>query len=259
MYEKITGINPYEEPMRIYPAGHYTMGGLWVDYNLQTTIPGLFAIGESNFSDHGANRLGAGSLMQCAGDGYSIISYTVSNYLADEIKTALAPTDSAEFDEAEKEAREKIDKLLAVNGTQPATSFHKRLGKIMWDYCGMKRNEEGLKKALELVSELESEFWKEVKVPGTGEELNQEIEKAGRVADFFQLSKLMITDALDRKESCGAHFREESQSETGEAQRIDEEYAYVAAWEYNGDSQPPHLHKEELNFENVELKVRSYK
>ncbi len=259
MYEKITGINPYEEPMRIYPAGHYTMGGLWVDYNLQTTIPGLFAIGESNFSDHGANRLGAGSLMQCAGDGYSIISYTISNFLADEIKTAKAPTDTVEFDEAEKEARAKIEKLLAVNGTQTATSFHKRLGKIMWDYCGMRRNEEGLKKAFELVVDLEKEFWADVKVPGTNDEMNQEIEKAGRVADFFQLSKLMITDALDRKESCGAHFREESQSETGEAQRIDEDYAYVAAWEYQGEEQAPQLHKEDLIFENVELKVRSYK
>jgi len=259
MYEKITGINPYEEPMRIYPAGHYTMGGLWVDYNLQTTIPGLFAIGESNFSDHGANRLGAGSLMQCAGDGYSIISYTISNFLADEIKTAKAPTDTPEFDEAEKEARAKIEKLLAVNGTQTATSFHKRLGKIMWDHCGMRRNEEGLKEALELVVDLEKEFWADVKVPGTNDEMNQEIEKAGRVADFFQLSKLMITDALDRKESCGAHFREESQSETGEAQRIDEDYAYVAAWEYQGDDQAPRLHKEDLKFENIELKVRSYK
>jgi succinate dehydrogenase / fumarate reductase flavoprotein subunit len=259
MYEKITGINPYEEPMRIYPAGHYTMGGLWVDYDLMTTIPGLFAIGEANFSDHGANRLGASSLMQCAGDGYFIIPYTITNFLAGEIRTPKIEVNTAEFEEAEKASREKLRKLLAVNGTKTVTSFHKRLGKIMWDLCGMTRNEEGLKKAQQLIDELQAEFWKEVKVPGTMDELNQELEKAFRVADFFELAKLMVLDALNRKESCGAHFREESQTETGEAQRDDANYSYVSAWEYKGGSQPPMLHKEELKFEFVELKVRDYK
>jgi len=259
MYLKITGIDPYVEPMRIYPAGHYTMGGLWVDYNLQTTIPGLFAIGESNFSDHGANRLGASSLMQCAGDGYFIIPNTLANYLADEIRTTRLSTDLPEFDEAEKETRARIKKLLAVNGTKTATSFHKRLGKIMWDYCGMTRNEDGLKMGLKLVNELEGEFWKEIRVPETDKELNQELEKAARVADMFGISRLLITDALDREESCGAHFREESQTEGGEAKRNDANYSYVAAWEYQGDDKSPKLHKEDLNFEFVELKERSYK
>jgi len=259
MYEKITGINPYEEPMRIYPAGHYTMGGLWVDYELMTTIPGLFAIGEANFSDHGANRLGASSLMQCAGDGYFIIPYTIGNYLAGEIKTPRIQVNTAEFDEAEKAARLKLQKLLSINGGKTVTSFHKRLGKIMWDYSGMTRNEEGLKKALVLIDELKDEFWKEVKVPGTADELNQELEKAFRVADFFELAKLMVLDGLNRKESCGAHFREESQTETGEAKRDDANYSYVSAWEYKGEDQPPQLHKEELKFEFVELKVRDYK
>jgi succinate dehydrogenase / fumarate reductase flavoprotein subunit len=259
MYEKITGINPYEEPMRIYPAGHYTMGGLWVDYELMTTIPGLFAIGEANFSDHGANRLGASSLMQCAGDGYFIIPYTISNYLSGEIKTPRIQINTPEFDEAENAVRLKLKKLLSVNGTKTVTSFHKRLGKIMWDYCGMTRNEDGLKKALVLIDELKAEFWKEVKVPGTNEDLNQELEKAFRVADFFELAKLMVLDGLNRKESCGAHFREESQTETGEAKRDDVNFSYVSAWEYKGEDQPPQLHKEELKFENVELKVRDYK
>ena len=259
MYEKITGINPYEEPMRIYPAGHYTMGGLWVDYDLMSTIPGLFAIGESNFSDHGANRLGASSLMQCAGDGNFIIPNTIGNYLADEIKTPKIPTDTPEFDEAEKAVMLKIEKLLSVNGKQTVTSFHKRLGKILWDYSGMTRNEEGLKKGLVLIDELEKEFWKDVKVSGTADELNQELEKAGRVADFFELAKLMITDGLSRRESCGAHFREESQTETGEAKRDDDNYSYVSVWEYKGKDKPPELHKEELNYEYVEVKVRDYK
>ncbi len=259
MYEKITGLNPYEEPMRIYPAGHYTMGGLWVDYELMTTIPGLFAIGEANFSDHGANRLGASSLMQCAGDGYFIIPNTVGNYLAGEIKTPRIEPNTPEFDEAEKAAREKLQKLLSIKGNKTVTSFHKRLGKIMWDYCGMTRNEEGLKKALVLIDELKAEFWKEVSVPGTTDEINQELEKAFRVADFFELGKLMVLDGLNRKESCGAHFREESQTETGEAKRDDANYSYVSAWEYKGDDQPPVLHKEDLKFENVELKVRDYK
>ncbi|MEE4197837.1 MAG: fumarate reductase/succinate dehydrogenase flavoprotein subunit [Bacteroidales bacterium] len=259
LYEKITGESPYETPMMIYPAGHYTMGGLWVDYNLMTTIPGLFAIGEANFSDHGANRLGASSLMQGAGDGYFILPYTISNYLADEIRTKLPSTDSPEFVDAENAAVERLNKLLNINGKQTVKSFHKRLGKIMWDYCGMKRNEEGLKKALTLIDELQKEFWSDVKVPGKLDEINQELEKASRVADFFELAKLMVNDALNRKESCGAHFREESQTEGGEAQRIDEEYSYVAAWEYQGDDQPPKLHQEALKFENVEVKVRSYK
>lgn len=259
MYEKISGESPYETPMRIYPAGHYTMGGLWVDYNLMTTIPGLYAVGESNFSDHGANRLGASSLMQCSGDGYFILPYTITDYLADDIRTPRIQTNLPEFEKAEKEAKERINKLLSINGKETATSFHKRLGKIMWDYCGMVRNEEGLKKALVLIKELEEEFWKNLKVTGTNEELNQELEKAGRVADFFELGKLLCIDALNRKESCGAHFREESQTDTGEAKRDDDHYSYVAAWEYKGEGQEPELHKEELKFEFVKLAERSYK
>jgi len=259
MYEKITGINPYKRPMRIYPAGHYTMGGLWVDYNLMTTITGLFAIGESNFSDHGANRLGASSLMQCSGDGYFILPYTITNYLADKIKVPRIETNLPEFDEAEKAVREKISKLLSINGKRTVTSFHKELGKILWDYCGMARNEEGLKKANVLVDKLEKEFWTNVKVPGSENELNQELEKAIKVTDFFELAKLLIHDALNRNESCGAHFREESQTEGGEAKRDDKNFSYVAAWEFKGKENEPELHKEELKFENIEVKVRSYK
>jgi succinate dehydrogenase / fumarate reductase, flavoprotein subunit len=259
MYEKITGISPYNDPMRIYPAGHYTMGGLWVDYNLMTTIPGLFAIGEANFSDHGANRLGASSLMQCAGDGYFIIPNTITNYLADQIRVPKFDTKTKDFEQAEKAAKEKIEKLLSINGKQTATSFHKRLGLILWDYCGMARSEEGLKKGMQLLNELEKEFWSDIKVPGIANELNQELEKAIRVADFFEIGKLMITDALNRGESCGAHFREESQTEGGEAKRDDENYAYVAAWEYKGHGQKPEFHKEDLNYEFIEVKVRDYK
>jgi len=259
MYEKITGESPYEVPMRIYPAGHYTMGGLWVDYNLMTTIPGLYAIGEANFSDHGANRLGASSLMQTSGDGYFILPYTISDYLADDIRTPKIPTNTPEFDAAEKEVKERIDRLMSINGTETATSFHKRLGKIMWDYCGMVRNEEGLKKALTLLDELNEEFWKNLKVPDTANEMNQELEKANRVADFLELGKLLVYDALNRKESCGAHFREESQTENGEAKRDDKNFAYVAAWEFAGDGKEPILHKEELKFEYVKLQERSYK
>lgn len=259
MYEKITGESPYETPMRIYPAGHYTMGGLWVDYNLMTTIPGLFAIGEANFSDHGANRLGASSLMQCSGDGYFILPYTITDYLADDIKTPRIATSLPAFDEAESAARERIGKLIAINGSETASSFHRRLGKVMWDYCGMVRNEEGLKKALLLIDELEQEFWKNLKVTGTADDLNQELEKASRVADFLELAKLLCFDALNRKESCGAHFREESQTETGEAKRDDANYAYVAAWEFKGQGNAPELHKEELKFEFVKLQERSYK
>lgn len=259
MYEKITGINPYKEPMRIYPAGHYTMGGLWVDYNLMTTIPGLYSVGESNFSDHGANRLGASSLMQCSGDGYFILPYTIGDYLADEIRTPRFTTDTPEFEQAEKEVKDRIAKIMAVNGTQTVTTFHRRLGKILWDSCGMVRSKEGLEKGIELLNQLEEEFWKEVKVPGTADEYNQELEKALRVADFFEVGRLMCQDALDRNESCGAHFREEYQTPQGEAQRNDAEYAFVSAYEYAGNQKTPVLHKEPLVFENVELKERSYK
>jgi succinate dehydrogenase / fumarate reductase flavoprotein subunit len=259
MYKNITGINPYEEPMRIYPAGHYTMGGLWVDYELMTTIPGLYSIGESNFSDHGANRLGASSLMQTSGDGYFILPNTISNYLANEINIPKISTDKPEFAEAEKTAVERINKLLSIKGKQSAGSFHKRLGKIMWDYCGMIRNEEGLKKALQLISDLQEEFYRDLNIPCPAGELNMELEKAGRVADYFELAQLLVTDALNRKESCGAHFREEYQTPDGEAMRNDEEFAFVAAWEYAGEGKPHILHKEELTFEEVEMKVRSYK
>ncbi|MFO7997841.1 MAG: succinate dehydrogenase (quinone) flavoprotein subunit, partial [Bacteroidales bacterium] len=259
MYEKITGSNPYTSPMRIYPAGHYTMGGLWVDYNLMTTIPGLFAIGESNFSDHGANRLGASSLMQCSGDGYFILPYTISDYLADDIRTPKVSTDNPAFEETEAAIRKRIDRIMAVGGKQTASSFHKRLGKILWDYCGMMRNEAGLKKGMQLIDQLEEEFWKEIAVPGVAGDFNQELEKALKVSDFFEVGRLMCQDALERKESCGAHFREESQTETGEAKRDDANFAYVAAWEYQGKNQPWMLHKEPLRFEYVELKERSYK
>ena len=259
MYKTITGIDPYEEPMRIYPAGHYTMGGLWVDYELMTTIPGLYAIGEANFSDHGANRLGASSLMQASGDGYFILPNTISNYLADEIRVPKISTDKPEFEAAEKEVIERLNKLISIKGKQTAASFHKRLGKIMWDYCGMVRNEAGLKKALSLIKELKDEFWKELNVPGTYSELNMELEKAGRVADYFELTELLVNDALNRNESCGAHFREEYQTPDGEALRNDEKFAFVAAWEYSGEGKPHIMHKEDLKFEDVEMKVRSYK
>jgi succinate dehydrogenase / fumarate reductase flavoprotein subunit len=259
MYKTITGIDSYEEPMRIYPAGHYTMGGLWVDYELMTTIPGLYAIGESNFSDHGANRLGASSLMQASGDGYFILPNTINNYLADEIRVPKISTDRHEFEETEKTVIERLNKLISIKGKQTASSFHKCLGKIMWDYCGMVRNEEGLKKALVLIKVLKDEFWRDLNVPGKFTELNQELEKAGRVADYFELAELLVTDALNRNESCGAHFREEYQTPDGEALRNDEKFAYVAAWEYVGEGEPHILHKEELKFEEVEMKVRSYK
>jgi len=259
MYKTITGSDPYEEPMMIYPAGHYTMGGLWVDYELMTTIPGLYAIGEANFSDHGANRLGASSLMQAAGDGYFVLPNTICNYLADEIRLPKISTDLPEFADAEKSAVERLKSLLSINGKQTASSFHKRLGKIMWDYCGMTRNEEGLKKALVLLEELRKEFWSDLKVPGKINGVNQELEKAGRVADYLELASLLVTDALDRRESCGAHFREEFQTPDGEALRNDSGYAYVAAWEYAGEGKSHILHKEHLKFEEVELKVRSYK
>jgi succinate dehydrogenase / fumarate reductase flavoprotein subunit len=235
------------------------MGGLWVDYELMTTVPGLYAIGEANFSDHGANRLGASSLMQTSGDGYFILPNTINNYLASEISVPKISTNSPEFEAAEKEVVERLKKLLSIKGEKTASSFHKRLGKIMWDYCGMVRNEEGLKKALVLIKELREEFYNDLKVPGTYGEVNQELEKAGRVADYFEVSELLVTDALNRKESCGAHFREEYQTPDGEARRNDEEFAYVAAWEYAGEGKSHILHREELKFEEVELKERSYK
>jgi succinate dehydrogenase flavoprotein subunit len=259
MYKTITGIDPYEEPMRIYPAGHYTMGGLWVDYELMTTIKGLYAVGEANFSDHGANRLGASSLMQASGDGYFILPNTISNYLADEIRVPKISTDRPEFETAEKEVVERLERLISIKGKQTASTFHKRLGKIMWDYCGMVRNESGLRKALSLINDLRKEFWKDLNIPGSRDDLNQELEKAGRVADYFELAELLVTDALNREESCGAHFREEYQTPDGEARRNDEKFAYVAAWEFAGENKPHILHKEELKFEEVEMKERSYK
>ena len=259
MYHVITGTDPYAEPMMIYPAGHYTMGGLWVDYELMTTIPGLYSIGESNFSDHGANRLGASSLMQAAGDGYFILPNTIINYLSKEINMPRISTDAPEFFDAEKDVIDRLNKLMSIKGSKSAGSFHKRLGKVMWDYCGMSRNEAGLKKALTLISELKKEFWQELNVPGSMFEVNQELEKAGRVADYFEIAELLINDALDRSESCGAHFREEYQTPDGEALRNDKEYSYVAAWEYAGENNPHVLHKEDLIFEEVETKIRSYK
>ncbi len=259
MYEKIVDENPYETPMMIYPAVHYTMGGLWVDYNLMTTVPGLYAAGEANFSDHGANRLGASALMQGLADGYFVLPYTIGDYLADDIRTGPIPTDTPEFEEAEKETKERIEKLLANNGKHSVDHFHKRLGKIMWDYVGMARNAEGLKKAMEEIRVLREEFWKDVKVPGRADTLNTELEKALRVADFLELGELMALDALTRNESCGGHFREEYQTPEGEALRDDENFAFVSAWEYTGDPGKANLHKEPLKFEFVELKQRSYK
>jgi len=258
MYAQITGENPYKEPMRIYPAVHYTMGGLWVDYNLMTTIPGLYALGEANFSDHGANRLGASALMQGLADGYFVLPYTIGDYLATIGPKAVDKNHPA-FAEAKKRVEEKTQKLLSIKGTKTVTEYHRALGKIMWDYCGMARNDAGLRKAQVMVQELRADFWKNVNVTGTNEELNQQLERAGRVADFLELGELMIVDALNRTESCGGHFREESQTEEGEAKRDDDNFCYVAAWEYTGDNQPEILHKEELKFENVKLTQRSYK
>ena len=259
MYEKITDENPYEMPMKIYPAIHYTMGGIWVDYNLQTTIPGLFATGEANFSDHGANRLGASALMQGLADGYFVAPYTVSNYLADDIRTGKISTDHPEFEKAEKTVNDKLDYFINNNGSKSVDYFHRRLGKIIWENCGMARNKEDLEKAIKEVDSLRDEFWKEVKVPGTKDGLNQELEKAGRVADFIELGALMCYDALSREESCGGHFREEYQTPEGEAVRNDEEFAFVSAWEFKGENEVPELHKEDLKYENIELKQRSYK
>lgn len=258
MYQKITGEDPYEVPMRIYPAVHYTMGGLWVDYELMTTVPGLYALGEANFSDHGANRLGASALMQGLADGYFVIPYTVGNYLADEIRTKAIPTDHPAFVEAENKVQEQINHLMTIRGSRSVDSFHRKLGKIMWDKCGMARSEQGLKEAIQEIRELRAEFWKDVRIPGGANELNPELEKAGRVADFLELGELMCIDALQRRESCGGHFREESQTEEGEAKRDDENFSFVAAWEYKGDGQYE-LHKEPLVFEECKPTQRSYK
>jgi len=258
MYERITDENPYQVPMRIYPAVHYTMGGLWVDYNLMTSIPGLYALGEANFSDHGANRLGASALMQGLADGYFVIPATINDYLARQ-KPVPVTTDAAEFKEAERRVTEHNQKLLDVNGSRTVDSFHKELGKIMWEKCGMARNKEGLEWALKRIPELREEFWRDVKVLGAAETTNQSLEKAGRVADFMEFGELMCLDALEREESCGGHFREEHQTDEGEAKRNDADFAYVSAWEFKGVGERPALHKEQLEFENVELATRSYK
>jgi succinate dehydrogenase / fumarate reductase flavoprotein subunit len=258
MYAKITGEDPYEVPMRIYPAVHYTMGGLWVDYELQTTVPGLYALGEANFSEHGANRLGASALMQGLADGYFVIPYTIGNYLADEIYSTGLDTNHAAFEEAEKEVLARIEKLMSIKGTQTVESFHKRLGKIIWDKCGMARNEEGLKQAIAEVQALKKEFWSDVRIPGEINEMNPELDKANRVADFIELGELMCIDALNRNESCGGHFREEYQTEDGEALRDDENFMYVASWEFKGEHNWE-LHKEELKYEVIKPSQRNYK
>ncbi|MBC8033854.1 MAG: fumarate reductase/succinate dehydrogenase flavoprotein subunit [Chitinophagaceae bacterium] len=258
MYQKITGENPYETAMRIYPAVHYTMGGLWVDYELMTTVPGLYALGEANFSDHGANRLGASALMQGLADGYFVIPYTVGNYLADQLAVKSIPVDHPAFLQAEKEVSDRINRLMSIQGKQTAESFHKRLGKIMWNKCGMARSEEGLKEAIEEIRALKKEFWSDLRIPGIVEEMNPELDKANRVADFIELGELMCIDALDRNESCGGHFREESQTEEGEAKRDDQDFAYVSAWEFKGEHNWE-LHKEPLEFEVAKPSQRSYK
>lgn len=258
MYEQITGVNPYNEPMQIYPAVHYTMGGLWVDYNLMTTVPGLYALGEANFSDHGANRLGASALMQGLADGYFVIPYTIGAYLSTDIRTKAIPTDHEAFVQAEKEVADRLNKLINIKGNKSVDYFHKILGKIMWDECGMARNEVGLKKAIADIQALRNEFWTNVRVPGEVNEFNTELEKAGRVADFLELGELMCKDALERNESCGGHFREEYQTEEGEALRDDENFSFVSAWEMTQDAQWQ-LHKEELKYENIKIAARSYK
>jgi succinate dehydrogenase / fumarate reductase flavoprotein subunit len=258
MYERITDENPYEVPMRIYPAPHYTMGGLWVDYNLMSTIPGLHVAGEANFSDHGANRLGASALMQGLADGYFVAPLTIGNYLGSN-KLEAVNADMPEVRATEEAVRARTERLMSVNGTRTPASIHRELGHLMWEYCGMARSAEGLKTALELIPKLRDEFWKNVRVLGTGTELNQSLEHAGRVADFLELAELMCIDALHREESCGGHFRVEHQTPDGEALRHDEQFAYVAAWGYAGDGQAPILNKEPLSFENVALAQRSYK
>ncbi|MEM6966462.1 MAG: fumarate reductase/succinate dehydrogenase flavoprotein subunit [Bacteroidota bacterium] len=257
MYEKITADNPYKTPMRIYPAVHYTMGGMWVDYNLETNISGLFSLGEANFSDHGANRLGASALMQGLADGYFVIPYTIGQFLSKEIRTPKIDPNAPEFAEAEKATQDRLERLIKINGNQSVESFHRRLGKIMWEYCGMSRNAEGLRKGRQMIRDLRSEYYNDVFVPGNVDEFNPELEKASRVADFLELGELMMLDALNRNESCGGHFREEYATPEGEAKRNDEEYAYVAAWEW--DENDPKLYKEQLEFKDIELKTRSYK
>ncbi|MBK6859957.1 MAG: fumarate reductase/succinate dehydrogenase flavoprotein subunit [Saprospiraceae bacterium] len=259
MYEKITGENPYKTPMKIYPAVHYTMGGLWVDYNLETNIPGLFATGEANFSDHGANRLGASALMQGLADGYFVLPYTIGNFLSEDIRTAKIDPNDAAFISAEEKVQQRLNQLIGIKGNTSVESFHRRLGKIMWDYCGMARSAEGLQKARKLIQELRTDFWKDVFVPGSTNEFNPELEKAGRVADFIELGELMIVDALHRNESCGGHFREEYQTGEGETLRDDENFAYVAAWFWPNLENEPELIKEKLEFENVKIASRSYK
>lgn len=259
MYEKITDVNPYEEPMMIYPAVHYTMGGVWVDYNLMTTIPGLYAIGEANFSDHGANRLGASALMQGLADGYFVLPYTIGDYLSHEIQSPKVNTNTPEFEAAEKDVKAKIAKLFSINGKLSVDDIHKKLGNIMWDNVGMGRTKESLQRAIVEIQKVKEEFWSNVKVAGTNDEFNQEIEKALRVADFLELGELMARDAVEREESCGGHFREEYQTPEGEALRDDEKFAYVAVWEYEGEGKAPVMHKEELKFEVVHLAQRNYK
>lgn len=259
MYEKITADNPYETPMMIYPAIHYTMGGIWVDYELQTTIPGLFAIGEANFSDHGANRLGASALMQGLADGYFVLPYTIQNYLADQIQVPRFSTDLPEFEAAERAIQDRINKLMSIQGSQSVDSLHKKLGLIMWDFVGMGRDEAGLKKAIQQLKELKREFWSDVRIPGKANDLNVELEKALRLADFIEIGTLMAHDALDREESCGGHFRLEHQTEEGEALRHDDKFAYVSCWEYQGDDNEPIMHKEDLTYEFIVRQQRNYK
>jgi succinate dehydrogenase / fumarate reductase, flavoprotein subunit len=259
MYRQITDDNPYETPMKIYPAVHYTMGGLWVDYNLMTTVPGLYAAGEANFSDHGANRLGASALMQGLADGYFVLPYTIGDYLADDIRTGAISNDTPEFVEAQKAVQAQLEKFVSNNGTTPVDDFHRRLGRIMWDNCGMARNKEDLTQAIADIAALREEFYANVRVPGSATGYNPELDKAGRVADFLELGELMCKDALEREESCGGHFREEHQTAEGEALRRDDEFTFVSAWECNGQPNDANLHKEELVYENIELKQRSYK
>ncbi|HYW96994.1 MAG TPA: FAD-binding protein, partial [Bacteroidales bacterium] len=259
MYEKITDDNPYETPMMIYPAIHYTMGGTWVNYELMTSIDGLFSIGESNFSDHGANRLGASALMQGLADGYFVLPYTIQNYLADEIMTPRMSTDLPEFEEAENAVQERLNKLLNIKGKQSVDSFHRKFGLHLWELVGMSRNREGLEKAVKDFTKLREEFWKDVRITGDQNELNPELEKASRVADFIEIGELMARDALHREESCGGHFREEHQTEEGEALRHDDKFMYVAAWEYKGAGEEPELHKESLDYEYIKVQTRNYK
>ncbi|MFO8028305.1 MAG: FAD-binding protein, partial [Cyclonatronaceae bacterium] len=259
MYEKITAENPYEVPMRIFPAVHFTMGGLWVDYNLSSTIPGLYVLGEANFADHGGNRLGASALMQGLADGYFVIPYTLSDYLAENLHAEKIPTDHEAFDEAEKETMDRINKLLNVNGKKTVLDFHRELGELMWNNVGMSRNRENLESVIKKIGELREEFWKDVNIPGENNTLNKYLEYALRVADYMELGELMARDALDREESCGGHFREEHQTEDGEAVRDDENFSNVSCWEYKGDDKEPVKHEEDLNFEFVTPTQRSYK